>query len=109
MSENIKVAYELIELAERELFTGSFSESAIRADLESRKTTDNLSRFGSSGKQTNELSAKRQIYVQELGKWLNSINTALQVLHGSGNLTLDLRCKKCEEQANNLLNIVNNF
>lgn len=108
---DFNAAEQLIALAENDLFTGLLSESTIRSDLQNRQAMDRLSTLGSSGRQTYELSSKRQVYIQELGKWLSGINTVLEEArtHRSWDSTLIKNCEKCKNQATRLLGIVHSF
>ena len=99
-------AEEFIVSFERELFTGSFSESFIKNDLEARKTRDTLSTMG-SGMRTNLLGEKRKIYIQDFKNVLGIIEKAKdEYSHDSEFLS---RCERCKNQANRLLDIVLNF
>jgi len=109
MSFDFNRAGKLISLAEEEFFTGSFSENTIRSDLQNRKSLDSLSTLGSSGRQTYELSTKRQIYAQELKTWLDCINTVLNAAQANQETKLIDRCEKCKSQINKLLYIVQRF
>ena len=98
---------ELIASFERELFTGAFSESAIKADLENRRAMDNLSTMGSWGRQTNKLSEKRNFYIETFYEVLGHIDSILE--HTKSDSSFIPRCEKCKNQANRLLDIVRNF
>ena len=47
-----------LESCESEYFTGSFSEGAIKTDLENRRAIDAYSTMGSNPRQTYQLSQK---------------------------------------------------
>jgi len=95
---------EFIVSFEREFFTGSYSESAIKADLEARKTMDSLSTMGSSGMQTNRLGEKRNIYFQDFENVLYHIDRI-----SKEDTTFISRCERCKSQVNKLKDIVSNF
>jgi len=95
---------ELIVSFEREFFTGSYSESAIKADLEARRTRDNLSRMGSYGMQTNMLGEKREIYFQDFDLVLNHIDRI-----SKEDTTFISRCERCKNQVNKLYDFVRDF
>lgn len=97
---------QFISLVESELFTGSFSENTIHADLQLRRNKDVLNQW-----QTSALSDKKRIYIQELNKWLDGTNKVLNLVqtHQSWDSELIARCERCKNQANTLLNIVRSF
>ena len=112
MAMDFDKAGQLIALFEKDyFFTGAFSESIIRDDLQIRKRRDSCSTLGSSGIQTYELRAKKDFYIKEFNDSLNLINQILNEVrtHQSWDATLISRCEKCKNQANKLLGIVRNF
>jgi len=111
---NKEKAKELIASYEREFLTGSFSESNIITDLEMCRTKDSLSTLGSLGRQTYELSAKRNWYIETCNEVLNGINRILyleqeEINHCSEDTTFVSRCENCKNQVIKMLNIVRNF
>ena len=95
---------ELIVSFEREFFTGWYSESAIKADLENRKAMDSLSTMGSSGMQTNRLGEKRNIYFQDFKNVLYHIDRI-----SKEDSAFISRCERCKNQVNKLYDFVRNF
>ncbi|MDR0294203.1 MAG: hypothetical protein LBH95_08645 [Oscillospiraceae bacterium] len=89
MAKDFNAAGELIALAEKELFTGSFSENTIRTDLGSRR-------------------GKRDYYIQELEEWKRSINSVLDGVREeqAWDTVLISRCEKCRDQAQKMLDYV---
>jgi len=103
---------EFIDKFEREYFTGPYSESSIKADLESRRAMDGLSTMGSSGRQTNRLGEKRSIYIKEFNDLLDStINPILEwaKTNCSDDTVFISSCENCKTQVNRMLDIVRNF
>ena len=98
-------AEEYIRLCENSYFTGSFSESVIKRDLEDKKTIDRMSRLGS--RQTNCLAEKKQFYKNDFDKTEQMLNTILR--DSTSNNQLMQRCRMCKDQINNLRNIVEKF
>ena len=111
---NKEKAKELIASYEREFLTGSFSESNIKTDLEMCRTKDNLSTLGSLGRQTYELSRKRNWYIETCNEVLDGINRILgleqeEINHRSEDTTFISRCENCKNRVTRMLNIVRNF
>ena len=101
----------IIAIYEKEYFTGCFSEKVIRDDLENRKTMDMLSTMGSNPYQTYCLPEKKNFYIKEFNTAKKTINTFLNSIRTQQplNSMLISRCEKCIDQANRLINIVENF
>jgi len=103
-------AGQLIALYEQGYFTGgSFSESTIRDDLQTRKASDAYAKM--AGRWSNELDKKKSFYIQEFSNGLSTIKTILDAVrtHQSWDTMLISRCEKCINQANKLHDIVRNF
>ena len=96
-----------ISQIEREYFTGAFSESVIRNDLQNRKAMDSYSTLGSTGRQTNELGNKKDFYIQDFNGIIAAINK-VQTMYSS-NSEFVSRCDRCINQINRLLGIVRSF
>jgi len=93
---------QIISQIEQIYFTGSFSESTIRNDLQLRKSMDIR-----SGGQTNNLGEKRSFYIQEIDIVLNLLKKMQTAC--SDDSAFVSRCKRCEDQVNKLLAIVRSF
>ena len=120
---------------EIELFTGSFSESVVKNDLQLRNAMDSYSTLGSretqtgipeddpleifnsphkqtplhlkeKGFQTYELSNKKSFYLDSFGKDLELINTCLKYSLPASYID---RLERCKNQVNKLREIVLNF
>jgi len=103
---------EFIAKFEREYFTGPYSESSIRADLEARRSMDRLSTLGSSGIQTYKLREKRNIYTQEFNELLDStINPILDWAKKNcpDDTIFISSCENCKNKVNRMLDIVRDF
>ena len=76
---------QMVDLAENELFTGSFSESTVKSDLAIKPE-------------------KRSYYIKQYNEWEDSMNTVIDLL-GSNPTARDLisRAKKTKEQAKKML------
>ena len=91
-------------------FTGPFSESAIRDDLQTRKARDSYSMMGTPPHRTNFLSEKKQFYYKdfnEVEQYLGLILGMLQNTYPAH--TLIPRCERCKNQIVKLRNLVQNF
>ena len=106
MDKMDKIEETVIQL-ENDLFTGAFSESVVRSDLEARATKDRLSKYGSSGRQTDELGQKKRVYNENFQEYIDLINTVLGLLDSSHPYVS--RLKRCENQVNKLRGIVSGF
>jgi len=110
MAIDFNKAKDFIALCEMDFFSGAFSESVIRADLENRKAMDRLSTMGSSGMQTNELRNKKNYYIQDFDNCLSGITQVLDWARNNHWDTMFIsRCERCKEQVNKLHDIVRNF
>ena len=109
-TEQVNKAEEFIIFCESEFFTGTHSVSFITKDLQTRKASDRYSTLGSNSRQTNLLSAKKQVYFETFNNVYNGINLYLNMLQKSyPNHALISRCERCKEQIEKLRNIVQDF
>ena len=107
MDDKMNVVTRCLEMFEKELFTGSFSESNVRKDLQHRKAMDMYSTMGSSGRQTNELSQKKRVYIDNFTEDIQVIKAAQSHLVPSH--PYYSRLERCKKQAEKLIDIVSNF
>ena len=100
----------IISLYEKS-YSGPFSESTVKDDLENKRALDSYSMLGSSPRQTHELRAKKDFYIKEFNDNLIYINKILDAarIHRSWDSMFISRCEKCKNEANKLLGIVRNF
>jgi len=74
-SEQRALAEKYISACEEIYFTGNFSDSVIKTDLENRKASDRYSTMGSNPRQTNLLWEKKQFYFQDFDEREKFFNT----------------------------------
>ena len=107
--EQLKGAEQLLNSYEKDYFTGAFSESTIKDDLQTRKASDAYSRMG-SGPPTNYLSQKKQFYYNDFDDTEEYLNRIDKMLSGQPKThPLLLRSAKCRSQITKLREIVRNF
>jgi len=95
---------QFISSVEREYFTGVFSESTIRNDLQLRKSMDIR-----SGGQANNFREKQGYYIQHFDRILGDIDFAIDWVQNNNcpqKPEFISRCERCKEQVNRLLEIV---
>ena len=93
---------QIISQIEQIYFTGSFSESTIRNDLQLREAMDIR-----SGGQKNNLGEKQSFYIQEIDIVLDLLKK-VQTAYSNESAFVS-RCKRLEEHVNKLLAIVRSF
>ena len=97
----------VVGACEEMYFTGWFSESVIKDDLQKRKTRDSLSTMGSNPRQTYHLSEKKQFYLKDFDDVEKRLNEFLDGLPRTHELYK--RSERCKNQIIKLREIVRNF
>ena len=106
-TEQLMAAERYIKSCENDYFTGSFNESYIRNDLQTRKASDTYSTMGSSGRQTNHLSQKKQFYYDDFDNTEGTVDGLLRTLPKTH--ALFSRCEKLKKELTKLRELVRNF
>ena len=109
-NEFLAALNKFIEYCEESYFTGAFSESVIKDDLQSRKASDTYSTLGSNPRQTNQLAEKKQFYINDFNSVEDELDTWIRKIREvNPDHPWIARCEKCKNQIVKLRKIVRNF
>ena len=94
-----------VNQVEQIFFYGPFSEDTVRQDLQLRESMDIR-----SGRRTNNLGEKQNVYISDINVALGTINKIIGATHiHRGDTTFLSKCERCQNQLNKLLDIVRSF